>query len=361
MATNNQAPLFQPLTIRGATLKNRIAVSPMCQYSSNDGAPTDWHLVHLGSRAVGGAAIVMVEATAVEARGRISPEDSGIWADKHVEPFSRLAEFVAGQGSLPAIQLAHAGRKACTEAPWLGGKPVTGDRWWQAVAPSAVPFAPEYQTPKELTKSQISEIVEAFAQAAKRALRSGFQLIEIHAAHGYLLHEFLSPISNKRSDEFGGSLENRMRLPIMVADAVRAQMPDSMPLFMRISATDYAPDGGWDLQQSVALSKQLKTHGVDLIDCSSGGQLLHAVIPMGPGYQVPYAETIKKEAAIMTGAVGLITEAHQANDIIAKGQADIVLLARELLRDPYWPLHAAHALQVDVDWPPQYSRAKPKI
>lgn len=302
----------------------------------------------------------MVEATAVEPRGRISPEDSGIWSDKHVEGFARICEFVAGQDSIPAIQLAHAGRKACTERPWMGGKPVTGPQQWQAVAPSAVPFDTGYQTPKELTKAEITSIVEAFAMGAQRALKSGFQLIEIHAAHGYLLHEFLSPLSNKRTDEFGGSLENRMRFPLMVTEAVRSQMPKDMPLFVRISATDYAQAGGWDLLQSVELARRLHDAGVDLIDCSSGGQLPHATIPLGPGYQVPFAETIKKETGVMTGAVGLITDAQQANTIIAGEQADIVLLARQLLRDPYWPLHAATTLGADVPWPPQYQRAKPR-
>jgi 2,4-dienoyl-CoA reductase-like NADH-dependent reductase (Old Yellow Enzyme family) len=332
----------------------------MCQYSSDDGTANDWHLVHLGSRAVGGPALVMVEATAVVPEGRISPEDMGIWAEKHIEPLARIATFVAAQNSIPAIQLAHAGRKASTERPWAGNKPVQGERAWQPVAPSPVPFDDASPTPRELTEQEIESLVNEFVEATKRALRAGFKLIEIHAAHGYLLHEFLSPISNQRQDQFGGSLENRMRFPLMVAEAVRKTMPDDMPLFTRISATDYAESGGWDLDQSIELSRRLKALGVDLIDCSSGGSLPHAKINLVPGYQVPFAEAIKRDAAILTGAVGLITEAEQANAIIDSGQADIVLLARQLLRDPYWPLHAARQLGVDVPWPPQYGRAARK-
>jgi len=338
-------------------MKNRIAVSPMCQYSSIDGMAEDWHLVHLGSRAVGGAALVMVEATAVLPEGRISPEDMGIWADRHVPPLARIAEFVAGQNSVPAIQLAHAGRKACTAAPWKGGKPIIGEGQWQAVAPSAIPFDEGFSAPHALTQEEIEGLVEAFAEATKRSVRAGFQCIEIHAAHGYLLHEFLSPISNHRDDRFGGSLENRLRLMLMVAEAVRAHMDASMPLFVRISATDWAQSGGWDLEQSIELCKRLKLLGVDLIDCSSGGTLPKAKIPLGPGYQVPFAEAIKRDTGLLTGAVGLITKADQANKIIEAQQADIVLLAREFLRDPYWALHAARELGANFAAPPQYLRA----
>jgi 2,4-dienoyl-CoA reductase-like NADH-dependent reductase (Old Yellow Enzyme family) len=346
------------LTIRGITLKNRIAVSPMCQYSSVDGMATDWHLVHLGSRAVGGAALVMVEATSVTAAGRISPEDMGIWGDQHIEPLARLATFIGEQGAVPAIQLAHAGRKACTKRPIDGGGPIVGAGKWQAVAPSAIPFAEGYQTPHALSKAEIETIIAAFVAGAQRAIQAGFQIIEIHSAHGYLLHSFLSPLSNTRSDEFGGALENRLRALLLVTAAVRGVIPDSMPLFVRISASDWAESSGWDLEQSLVLCQQLQARGADLIDCSSGGTLAQAKIPLGPGYQVPFAEKIKKECGILTGAVGLITEPAQADRIIAAGQADLVLLAREMLRDPYWPLHAARALEFDLPWPPQYDRAK---
>jgi 2,4-dienoyl-CoA reductase-like NADH-dependent reductase (Old Yellow Enzyme family) len=330
----------------------------MCQYSSVDGMAQDWHLVHLGSRAVGGAALVMVEATAVQAEGRISPEDMGIWADRHVPALARIAEFVAGQNSIPAMQLAHAGRKACTRRPWEGGTPIIGEGQWTAVAPSAIPFSDGFQVPHALTEKEIEGVVEAFAEATKRSVRAGFQCIEIHAAHGYLLHEFLSPISNHRDDRFGGSLENRMRLLLMVAEAVRSQMDPSMPLFARISASDWAESGGWDLDQSIELCKRLKPLGVDLIDCSSGGTLPKAKIPLGPGYQVPFAEAIKRSTGLLTGAVGLITRSDQANQIIEARQADIVLLAREFLRDPYWALHAARDLGANISWPSQYLRAQ---
>lgn len=353
----SQPPLFEPLTIRGITFKNRIAVSPMCQYSSIDGMATEWHLVHLGSRAVGGAALVMVEATAVEANGRISPEDMGIWADKHIEPLARVAAFVAGQNSVPGIQLAHAGRKACTARPWAGGGPLSGAQQWQPIAPSPLPFDEGYQTPQEMTIADIERTTSSFADAAKRSVQAGFQLIEIHAAHGYLLHEFLSPMSNRRSDAFGGSLENRLRFPLLVIEAVRAVMPESMPLFMRISASDWLDSGGWDLAQSIELAKRSKPLGVDLIDCSSGANLPKVRIPIEPGYQVPFAQAIKKEAAILTGAVGLITQPEQANEIIESGKADLILMARQFLRDPYFPLHAAKALGATMAGPPQYGRA----
>jgi 2,4-dienoyl-CoA reductase-like NADH-dependent reductase (Old Yellow Enzyme family) len=350
--------LFQPLTIRGVTFKNRIAVSPMCQYSCQDGLANDWHLVHLGSRAVGGAALVMVEATAVTAEGRISPQDMGIWTDSHVQPLARIAKFISEQGAVPAIQLAHAGRKACTKRPWEGNVPIIGKGQWQAVAPSAIAFDQGYQVPQALAKAQIADIVTAFADGARRALKAGFQTIEIHAAHGYLLHSFLSPMSNTRQDEFGGSLENRLRALLQVTSAVRAVMPDSIPLLVRISATDWLESGGWDLEQSKILSKQLAKLGADLIDCSSGGNLPRVKIPVTTGYQVPFAESIKRECGILTGAVGMITEPQQAEQIIKDGKADIILLARQVLRDPYWPLHAAQTLDYDMPWPPQYDRAK---
>ncbi len=350
--------LFTPLTIRGITLRNRIAVSPMCQYSSIDGKATDWHLVHLGSRAVGGAGLVMVEATAVEDIGRISPQDMGLWNDEQKAALSSIADFIIRQGSMPAIQLAHAGRKASTSAPWNGGKPLSlSEGGWTPIGPSPIAFAEGYATPLEMTEQDILRVTAAFRQSARRSVRAGFKIIEIHSAHGYLLHSFLSPLSNKRTDQYGGSLENRMRFLTQVARAIREEIPEGMPLFVRISATDWA-DGGWDLEQSVALSQQLRSAGVDLIDCSSGALVPHVKIPAAPGYQVPFAEEIKRKAGIMTGAVGMITEPSQAEEIISGGKADIVLMAREMLRDPYWPLHAAKQLGVDIDWPVQYTRAK---
>lgn len=354
-----EAHLFSPLKIKGVTLKNRIAVSPMCQYSSVDGAATDWHLIHLGSRAVGGAGLVMVEATGVEARGRISPEDMGIWADKHVDAFRPIAKFISEQGAVPGIQLAHAGRKASTLSPWQGGGPVPADdpRYWTVVGPSPLPFDEGFQTPEVLDKKGIAVVVSAFVAATKRALAAGFKLIELHAAHGYLFHSFLSPISNKRDDEYGGSLENRMRFLLETTKAVRAELPADFPLFVRLSCSDWIAEGAWDIAQSVELSKKLKELDVDLIDCSSGAIAPHIRIPSEPGYQVPFAEQIRKEAGIATGAVGLITEAHQANEIIRSGKADIVLLARQMLRDPYWALHAARELGAEQKGPSQYGRA----
>jgi 2,4-dienoyl-CoA reductase-like NADH-dependent reductase (Old Yellow Enzyme family) len=352
--------LFSPLQLRELTFKNRIFVSPMCQYYSDDGLPTDWHLVHLGSRAVGGAAMVCVEATAVSPEGRISPADSGIWSDAHTEAFKPIAAFIGEQGSVPAIQLAHAGRKASTDLPWAGGKPVDPSRGgWQTIAPSPIPFAAGYQTPGEMTSADIGAAAGQFSAAARRALTAGFQVVELHMAHGYLLHEFLSPLSNHRRDEYGGSLANRIRLPVRIAGAVRKIWPARWPVFVRISATDWK-EGGWDLSQSIELSKALKDVGVDLIDCSSGGMVHDAKVPSEAGYQVPFAEAIRREAKIATGAVGLITDAHQAEEVIASGKADAVLLARQMLRDPYWPLHAAKELGVDVAWPKQYERAKVK-
>lgn len=351
------ASLFSPLRLREVKFRNRVFVSPMCQYSSRDGMPTDWHLVHLGSRAVGGAGLVMVEATAVTPEGRISPDDSGIWSDAHAEAFRPIAEFIRSAGAVPAIQLAHAGRKASTDAPWNGGGPLdAAHRGWTPVAPSPIPFDTGYPTPRELSGADLDAVVTAFADAAQRALSAGFEVVEIHAAHGYLLHEFLSPHANRRTDDYGGSLANRMRLVLRVVEVVRAVWPQRLPLLLRISATDWA-DGGWDLPQSVELARAVKPLGVDLIDCSSGGLLPKVRIPLEPGYQVPFAEAIRREAQIATGAVGLITDAEQAERIVADGQADAVLLARAFLQDAYWPLHAAAALGVEAAWPQQYGRA----
>jgi 2,4-dienoyl-CoA reductase-like NADH-dependent reductase (Old Yellow Enzyme family) len=352
--------LFDPLTLRGVTLRNRIAVSPMCEYSSDDGFANNWHLVHLGSRAVGGAGLVFTEASAVEAPGRISPADLGIYRDEHVEKLREIVAFVHERGAVAGIQLAHAGRKASTAAPWLGGKPVDPSEggWRPIFAPSAIPFLDDGPVPHAMSRDEIAEVVVAFARAARRALLAGFRVVEIHAAHGYLLHEFMSPLSNERDDDYGRSFENRTRFMREVARAVRAVWPQDLPLFVRISSTDWV-EGGWDIAQSVALARELHALGVDLIDCSSGGAVARAQIPLGPGYQVPFAERIRAEAGIATGAVGLITEARQADDIIRAGQADIVLLARELLRDPYWPLRASVELGVDGPWPVQYARAKP--
>ena len=351
--------LFEPFTLRDVTFQNRIVVSPMCQYSSEDGFANDWHFVHLGSHAVGGTGLVFTEASAVLPEGRISPQDLGIWSDRHVEPLARITRFIHAQGAVAGMQLAHAGRKASTYRPWDGrGEIPPAQGGWQVVAPSAVPFADGYPQPVELDEAGIAAIVKAFGEAARRALQAGFCVVELHAAHGYLLHEFLSPFSNKRHDRYGGSFENRTRLIREVVEAVRAVWPERLPLFARISATDWEP-GYWDLEQSIELARQLKPRGVDLIDCSSGGNLPNAVIPMNPGYQVPFAERIRREAGIATGAVGLITAPSQANTIIQQGQADMVLLARELLRDPYWPLHAARELGHEIAWPAQYLRAAP--
>ncbi|HEY9854158.1 MAG TPA: NADH:flavin oxidoreductase/NADH oxidase [Stenomitos sp.] len=350
--------LFSPLTLRGLTFKNRIFVSPMCQYSSEDGMPTDWHMVHLGSRAVGGAALVLMEATAVNPEGRITPFDAGIWSDRHAEAYRPITRFIKSQGAVPGIQIAHAGRKASTDAPWRGGNALGPDKGgWQPVAPSALPFEPGDPVPHAMTRQEIDQVVEDFRAAARRSLEAGFEVAEIHMAHGYLLHEFLSPLTNHREDEFGGSLENRMRLPLLVAEAVREVWPDDRPVFVRISASDWA-EGGWDLPQSITLSSYLKGLGIDLIDSSSGGAVPEARIKVGPGYQVPFAEAIRHEARIPTGAVGMILTPEQAEHILVTGQADAVLLARAMLSDPYWPLHAAKSLREDVAWPPQYERAK---
>ncbi|HXN35193.1 MAG TPA: NADH:flavin oxidoreductase/NADH oxidase [Opitutaceae bacterium] len=349
--------LFTPFRLRDLEFRNRVFVSPMCQYSSPGGIPTDWHFVHLGSRAVGGAGLVMTEASAVSPEGRISPDDAGIWSGAHAQAWRRIAQFIRENGACPAMQLAHAGRKASTQAPWLGGGPVPlAAGGWQPAGPSPIPFDAKSATPREMTVGGIDAVVAMFADAAARAIGAGFEVVEIHAAHGYLIHEFLSPISNQRTDEYGGSLENRMRLALRVAGAVRGAIPGGTPLFVRLSVTDWV-EGGWDLAQSTELSKALKAAGVDLIDCSSGANVADAKIPVGPGYQVPFAEAIRRDAGIATGAVGMITRPEQAEEIVASGKADVVLLAREMLRDPYWPFHAAKALGDKVAPPKQYGRA----
>jgi 2,4-dienoyl-CoA reductase-like NADH-dependent reductase (Old Yellow Enzyme family) len=350
--------LFTPLRLRELVVRNRIFVSPMCQYSSVEGVPTDWHLVHLGSRAVGGAGLVMVEATAVSPEGRISPDDSGIWSDAQAEAFRRITAFVSAQGAVPAIQLAHAGRKASTRAPWLGGDPVPpGEGGWLPVGASPLAFADGYPVPREMTPSDLQAAVHQFADAARRSLAAGFQAVEVHMAHGYLLHSFLSPLSNTRTDSYGGSFENRARLPLQVAEAVREAWPARWPVLVRLSATDWV-EGGWDLPSSVELARQMKDRGVDLIDCSSGGLVADATIPAGPGFQTPFAAAIRTQARIPTAAVGLITEPAQAEHILRTEQADAVVLARQFLREPYWPLRAARELGVDLEWPVQYQRAR---
>jgi 2,4-dienoyl-CoA reductase-like NADH-dependent reductase (Old Yellow Enzyme family) len=351
--------LFEPFQLRGLTLRNRIVVSPMCQYSSHEGFANDWHFVHLASRAVGGAALVFTEAAAVTAEGRISPDDLGIWDDVQAGAFERIARFVKGEGAAFGMQLAHAGRKASTRRPWDGvGAVSPEDGGWQPIGPTAAPFADNYPVPREMTRDDIVRAVEAFRRAAFRARRAGFDVLEVHAAHGYLIHEFLSPLSNTRTDEYGGSFENRIRLCLEVVTAVRKVWPEDLPLFVRISATDWI-DGGWDIEQSVELARRLGTLGVDVIDCSSGGNAPNAKIPLGPGYQVPFAERIKRDAAIATGAVGLITRSDEADAIVRGGQADLVVLAREMLRDPYWPMRAARELGHEMSWPAQYLRAAP--
>jgi 2,4-dienoyl-CoA reductase-like NADH-dependent reductase (Old Yellow Enzyme family) len=351
--------LFDPIAFRDVTLPNRIIVSPMCQYSSTDGFPNDWHMVHLGSRAIGGAGLVFTEAAAVTADGRISPDDLGIWNDVHVGAFHRLVRFIKGEGSAAGIQLAHAGRKASTHRPWGGSGAVPPEAGgWEPIGPTGEPFAADYPKPRAMSGSDIADLIDAFRQAARRALLAGFDVVEVHAAHGYLIHEFLSPLSNTRSDEYGGSFDNRVRLCLEVVDAVRTIWTEERPLFVRISSTDWVP-GGWDLDQSVELARRLQARGVDLIDCSSGGNVARAEISIGPGYQVAFAERIRQEAAVRTGAVGLITTPQQADEIVRSGRADCVLLAREMLRNPYWPLYAARELGHDVPWPAQYLRAAP--
>jgi len=353
------AHIFDPLSIRGITLQNRIAVSPMCQYSSEDGFANDWHLVHLGSRAVGGASLVFTEASAVTAEGRITAEDLGIYKDAHVEFLSRIVRFLKSQGTVPGMQLAHAGRKASTQVPWVGPSKVSvEDGGWVPVAPSAVAFSDTYPMPRALAKEEIRGIVDAFAAAARRALEAGFLVLEIHAAHGYLAHEFFSPLSNLRTDDYGGSFENRTRIGREIVSAVRKVWPDHLPLFIRISATDWK-EGGWDLDQSVELAKQLKPLGVDLVDCSSAGLAVDQKIIAGPGFQVPFAERIRRDAKIPTATVGLIETKDQASEILAKDQADLVLMAREHLRDPYWTLRTAREMKQKMSWPAQYLRAAP--
>src|SRR5271168_2462623 len=354
--------LFVPIAIRDVTFSNRVFVSPMCEYSSTDGFANDWHFVHLGSRAVGGAGLVLTEATAVLPEARISPQDLGIWSDAHIEPLARIVRFVHEQGSVAGMQLAHAGRKSSTYRPWEAGQgvvPESAGGWKKVVAPSALRFVDHYPMPQALTGDGIREVVDAFAAAAQRACRAGFQVLEIHAAHGYLIHEFLSPLSNQRTDSYGGSFENRTRLLREVVAAVRGAWPQGAPLFVRISATDWT-EGGWDIEQSVELARALKGLGVDLIDCSSGGNVASAKIPLGPGYQTGFAERIRRETGILPGAVGMITSPVQAEHIVATGQADAVVIAREMLRDPYWPLRAARELRQVISWPVQYLRAGPE-
>ena len=353
-----EVDLLSPLSLRGVTLRNRIAMAPMCQYSAEDGIANDWHLVHLGSRAVGGTGLVIVEATGVTAEGRITPGDLGIWSDAHIEPLARIARFVHSQGAVAGIQLAHAGRKASTAAPWLGGATLktAAEGGWPVLAPSPLPFYPDDPVPVALDEKGIAGVVDAFEAAARRALAAGFKVLEIHAAHGYLLHQFLSPHSNQRSDAWGGSLDNRMRLVLQVTERLRAAMPDELPLFVRISATDWAA-GGWDVEQSVELSRRLKGLGVDLIDVSTGGNLPTARIPVAKRYQIPCSRRIRDDADIPTGAVGLITDAKEADEIVTGGDADLVLVGRELLREPYWALKAQHVFEEEPDWPVQYGYA----
>lgn len=350
--------LFSPLKIRETTFRNRIFVSPMCQYSATDGIANDWHLVNYGSRAVGGASLVIVEATGVCPEGRITPSCLGLWSDAQRDALKPIVDFIKQQGAVAGIQIAHAGRKASCDTPWNDSRyltPAAGG--WQTVAPSALAVTPQHATPYALTLAEIDIIFEQFMAATRRALEAGFEVLELHCAHGYLLNSFLSPLSNQREDEYGGSLENRCRLALRLARAMREFWPQDKPMFVRISATDWV-EGGWDIAQSVQLAKWMKEIGVDLIDCSSGGLILDAKISVGPGYQTPFAAAIRAEANIATGAVGMITAPSQAEHILATGQADAVLLARELLRDPYWPLHAARELRADVEWPLQYARAK---
>ena len=349
--------LFTPLRLRNIEFRNRIGVSPMCQYSAKDGHPGTWHLVHLGSRAVGGAALVMTEASAVQEVGRISPADAGMYLDAHVDSWRAIVEFLREQGAVPGMQLAHAGRKASTAAPWFGGEPLLQDQGgWMPVSSTDVPFDVGHPVPRALALIEIDQVIRDFQQATRRALAAGFQFVEIHAAHGYLLHQFYSPLSNDRKDDYGGSFENRIRLLLRVTKAVREALPQALPLLVRISATDWK-EGGWDLEQSIELCRRLKVLGVDLVDVSSGGILPGIRIPAGPGYQVGFAEAIRRQAGVATAAVGMITDPAQAESIIAAGQADMVFLARELLRDPYWPRRAGAALQTKIKPPVQYERA----
>ena len=357
---NNSPRLFEPLKIKSVEFKNRIGVSPMCMYSSEDGFANNWHLVHLGTRATGGAGLIISEAAAVSPEGRITPDDLGIWKDEHIEKLKEITAFLEEQGSVPGIQLAHAGRKASTSNPWKGGQFLSKEEGgWLPVAPSAISFYEENPAPKELDDAGISKVISDFKEAAKRAFSAGFKVVEIHAAHGYLLHEFLSPLSNHRKDGYGGSFDNRSRLLLEVVKAVQEVWPKENPLFVRISATDWAA-GGWNEKESVELAKLLKLEGVDLIDCSSGGLVPNVSIPVQKKYQVPFSEKIKSEAGLMTAAVGLITTPEEAEEVLQKNQADLILLGREMLRNPYFPLEAAAALKANVDWPNQYLRAKRK-
>ncbi len=351
------ALLFEPLTVRSIQFKNRIVVSPMCEYSSEDGFANDWHLVHLGSRAVGGAGLIFTEATAVSPEGRITPDDLGIWKDEHIEFLKRISAFITAQNAVPGMQLAHAGRKASHSSPWKGNRPLKKEEGaWITLAPSAIGFKETDPLPKAMSIEDIEQLKKDFRDATLRALLAGFKVIEIHAAHGYLLNEFLSPLSNRRTDDYGGSFENRIKLLLEVVDAVRSVFTEELPLFVRISASDWA-EGGWSIDDSVQLANILKTKAVDLVDCSSGGNSSQQKIDVKPLYQVPFAEKIKQESGILTGAVGLITTAKQAEDILQKNQADMIILARQLLREPYFPLHAAKELNADTPWPVQYERA----
>ncbi|MCE6989396.1 NADH:flavin oxidoreductase/NADH oxidase [Dyadobacter sp. CY323] len=353
--------LFTPLTLKSITLKNRIVVSPMCQYSSVDGFANDWHLVHLGSRAVGGAALIIAEATAISPEARISPQDLGIWKDEHIEKLKQITDFISAQGTVPGVQLAHAGRKASTYPAWKGrGQVPLSEGGWKTLGPSPIPFHEKEDAPLELNSEGIKKVVADFATAAERAFEAGFKVIEIHAAHGYLVHQFLSPLSNQRSDEYGGSFENRTRILLEIIDAVNVTWPDNLPVFVRISATDWA-EGGWNPDESARLAQILTDKGISVIDVSSGGLASHQKIQVGPSYQVPFSARIKKETNSLTGAVGLITNAEQAEEILQNNEADLIVMAREFLRDPYFPLHAAHQLGDDVTWPVQYDRAKPAL
>ncbi|HWM83721.1 MAG TPA: NADH:flavin oxidoreductase/NADH oxidase [Pseudolabrys sp.] len=350
--------ILKPIRFRGVEAKNRIMLSPMCQYCATDGVPDDWHLVHLGSRAVGGVGIVFTEAVHTEPRGRITKYCLGLWNEQQRDAFARIAAFVKGQGAVAGIQLGHAGRKASTMRPWEGSKPLSAeDGGWSVIGPSALAFAKGFPTPAVMSRSDIDESVAAMARSVRYAREAGFQVVEVHAAHGYLMHQFLSPLSNRRSDEYGGSFENRIRLLMETIDAVRAEWPDDLPLFVRISVSDHV-EGGWDLEQSIALSRRLRARGdVDLIDCSSGGNDPRQTIAIHPGYQVPLSEMIRRESGMPTGAVGLINGADMAEQIVANGQADLVVLGRSLMAEPYWPLKAARALRADIQWPTQYERS----
>lgn len=350
--------LLSSLTIKDIRFKNRMVVSPMCQYSAVDGFANNWHLVHLGSRAVGGAGLIIQEATAVSPEGRISAADAGLYSDAHIEKWKEITDFIKQHGAVAGIQLAHAGRKASTAVPWKGGKQIKQtEGGWQTVAPSAIAFYDTDEAPLALDEAGIKKVIDDFKAATERAIKAGYQLIEIHAAHGYLINEFLSPLTNKREDQYGGSFENRIRLLLEIIEAVKSVWPSTLPLWVRISATDWA-EGGWNEQDSIQLAHVLKTKGIDLVDCSTGGLVPHVKIPVGAGYQVPFAAAIKKETGILTGAVGMITTAEQAESILQNGEADVIIMARQLLRDPYFALHAAHELGDDIEWPVQYGRAK---